>query len=105
MGVDTVGAGSFATVVRSPAANQGEEHRNANDRNTNLHGDLLPAPTANGHRAGCPLAVIAQTETVIGPPEHDRSNLVDASVSANTRRVYASFALPPRRVARRAPAR
>ena len=49
--------------------------------------------------------MIAQTETAIGPPEHDRSNLVDASVSANTRRVYASFALPPRRVARRAPAR
>ena len=38
--------------------------------------------------------------------ESDSSrHLVDASVSANTRRVYASVALPPRRVARRAPAR
>ena len=49
------------------------------------------------------LAVVAPTETVIGPPSTNRRHLVDASVSANTR-AYASVALPPLRVARRAPA-
>ena len=49
------------------------------------------------------LAVVAPTETVIGPPSTNRRHLVDTSVSANTR-AYASVALPPLRVARRAPA-
>ena len=45
------------------------------------------------------------THLPFGPPEHDRRHLIDASVSPNTRPVYASVALPPRRMARRAPAR
>ena len=68
----------------------------------------FPADPASGKRNRAYLTRIARRgrpdRDCDRPAEHDRRHLVDASVSANTRRAYASVALPPRRVARRAPA-